>query len=235
MGKRKSFRFEWLDAFVEHAADCPYLRSLAYSLNYHMDEKGTCYPGHRRLAKVSGMTRPSVRKYLDVLEKSGWIVINKTAKSTRGGYVDGYQAVKPVDLLEHQSGKSGFPLNDKKRPTEFATKDSEAVNGESLSGKNQRSKRPTPFAKTIEQQNINKEFPDWLNLSAWKEFEHHRIDIKKPLSKSASKKCLTILEKHKDQQQEIIDATIVSGWAGLYPPKRKANHSDKNSTTRFAL
>jgi len=71
--------------------------------------------------------------------------------------------------------------------------------------------------------------PSWLNLEAWSEFEQHRKDIKKPLTPMAAKKNISILEKHKTQQQEIIDKTIANQWTGLFAPK--GNFQDNKTIT----
>jgi len=73
------------------------------------------------------------------------------------------------------------------------------------------------------------ELPIWVDQKAWGEFVQHRKDIRKPLKSTSAKKNLAVLEKHKTQQKEIIDATIANAWTGLFPPK--GNSQDKRAVT----
>lgn len=64
--------------------------------------------------------------------------------------------------------------------------------------------------------------PDWLNLGAWSEFESHRKEIKKPLTDLSRTKAANQLQglDHK-QQQQVINKSIQSRWAGLFPESIK--------------
>jgi len=66
--------------------------------------------------------------------------------------------------------------------------------------------------------------PDWINGDAWIEFEEHRNHLKKPLSNLSRTKAANVLQNCSfNEQQEIIDKSIQSGWAGLFPLKEKSN------------
>jgi septum formation inhibitor MinC len=65
-----------------------------------------------------------------------------------------------------------------------------------------------------------------LNVEAWSEFEQHRKDIKKPLNElSKIKNSNMLIEYNRDEQQEIVDATIASNWTGLFHLKKDKKHS----------
>lgn len=76
--------------------------------------------------------------------------------------------------------------------------------------------------------------PEWLNKEAWAEFVAHRKEIRKPLSLLAGKKALNMLEGLEPKmQQQCIDRTIQSGWAGIFPRNEdKPNETAQRATTR---
>lgn len=67
------------------------------------------------------------------------------------------------------------------------------------------------------------ELPEWLNKQAWEEFTQHRIEIKKPLTPLAAKKNMSVLEKQKNLQQDIVDNCIKNNWRGLFNITEKLN------------
>jgi uncharacterized protein YdaU (DUF1376 family) len=72
--------------------------------------------------------------------------------------------------------------------------------------------------------------PEWLNATAWDEFEQHRKDIRQPLSDLARTKAQNQLKDLTfDQQAIVIDKTIQNRWRGLFPEKLHGTHqqSDK--------
>lgn len=76
------------------------------------------------------------------------------------------------------------------------------------------------------------ELPNFVNPEAWAEFEQHRKEIKKSLSDSARKKAVKQLQGFTfDQQQEIIDYSILGKYPGLYPD-RIAQKSPGSATNR---
>ncbi|MGZ4957331.1 MAG: hypothetical protein ACXV8Q_19710 [Methylobacter sp.] len=91
-------------------------------------------------------------------------------------------------------------------------------------------KKPKPTAKkTIV-------YPDWLNQSAWIEFEQHRKEIKKSLSDLARTKAINQLSGlTNNEQQEVIDYSITGKYPGLYPDriKQKSQCDRAGSNTGF--
>jgi hypothetical protein len=62
------------------------------------------------------------------------------------------------------------------------------------------------------------ELPEWINRTAWEEFEQSRKEIKKPLTDLGRAKAVKILEGHSyNDQQTIIDYSINGRYAGLFP------------------
>lgn len=71
-----------------------------------------------------------------------------------------------------------------------------------------------------------------INAEAWGEFEQHRKEMKKPLSELARTKAQNVIKDYThDQQAEIINKSIQSRWAGLFPEK---SYEKNQSTNRPA-
>ena len=69
--------------------------------------------------------------------------------------------------------------------------------------------------------------PTGVNPDAWKEFEQHRKDIRKPLTDTARIKAANILlSLSPEQQQACVDKSITSRWAGLFPDKSISKNAE---------
>jgi uncharacterized protein YdaU (DUF1376 family) len=96
-------------------------------------------------------------------------------------------------------------------------------------------KRPTKKKRTSNHKDKDKDkdktvtrtYPEKLNLPAWKEYIQHRIDMKiKPLSlRGEEKKIEELCGYSKEHQQRTVNATIGSGWQGLFPEKQSSTGS----------
>lgn len=74
--------------------------------------------------------------------------------------------------------------------------------------------------------------PDWVPVVSWRAFVQHRKDIRKPLTANAAELAIAELEKLKAQGHEpaaVINQSIVSRWAGLFPLKG-ASHAKPTGT-----
>lgn len=65
-----------------------------------------------------------------------------------------------------------------------------------------------------------KEFP-WLDYDAWKEWVKYRKEKKNSLKPSTIKLQISFLSKNKEDHAEIIHTSIMNGWTGLFPLKKK--------------
>lgn len=62
--------------------------------------------------------------------------------------------------------------------------------------------------------------PTGVDPTAWTDFTAHRADIRKPLTPAAADKAANLLRTMTaEQQRASVDATVLSGWTGLFPPK----------------
>ncbi|MCP5004666.1 MAG: hypothetical protein GY941_12120 [Planctomycetes bacterium] len=71
--------------------------------------------------------------------------------------------------------------------------------------------------------------PEWVNSTAWLEFEEHRKNIRKPLSDLARSKAVNQLKGFTlEEQQTAIDTSIQSSWAGIFPKKLNGANNETN-------
>lgn len=76
-------------------------------------------------------------------------------------------------------------------------------------------------------ENRDTELPSWLNPKAWAAWEQHRKEIKKPLTPTAVKLQLKILEENKDDHVQMIKNSITNGWQGFFPLKKEGRKPNK--------
>jgi len=88
-------------------------------------------------------------------------------------------------------------------------------------------KKPTSTSASMVSQWVG---PVGLNVKAWGEFEQHRKDMKKPLTDTARTKAANqIYQLTQKEQQETVDRSIQSRWAGLFPEKAKEDEANRRS------
>lgn len=75
------------------------------------DEAGSCYPGQKRLAEMTGQSVSSVGRHLKALEKMG--LVSRERRSTDGGFRTSDRYVLPVNL---PSGQDAYKA-DRQAPT----------------------------------------------------------------------------------------------------------------------
>lgn len=80
--------------------------------------------------------------------------------------------------------------------------------------------------------------PDFISKDIWEEFLDHRKSIRSPMSEIAQKKAFKVLEKLKEEGQDVekvVNNSIVNGWKGLFPIKEitygKVNSNSRNGGT----
>ncbi len=129
---------------------------------------------------------------------------------------------KVVDFIERSSN---WTKRQYKTPTEAPT---EAPLKKRHTEEETKKKKEKDIKKHIE-------YPDWLDVSLWKEFKKYRTKIKAPLTTHAEKLCFTNLKKVIDEghiQADVINQTIMSGkWKGFYPIHSKEGSQQLKPTT----
>jgi hypothetical protein len=61
-----------------------------------------------------------------------------------------------------------------------------------------------------------------VDPQAWEDFVGHRREIRKTLTERAATKAANLLAQYPPEtQRQMVDATVCSGWTGIFPPKGK--------------
>ena len=141
------------------------------------------------------------------------------------------QTGHPSDLKIPQTGHSSdLNINIKNTSLKTKFKDTplppEGGTGSPAGGNGSKPKKqgrlPPPSRSELKQEH------PWLNVTAWDELVEHRENIKHPLSELAVKKAVKFLSDHENEQQMIVDQTIINNWRGLFPPKNGTSAATMN-------
>jgi hypothetical protein len=70
---------------------------------------------------------------------------------------------------------------------------------------------------------LDVELPEWLPKNLWEQYVDFRFEIRKPLTLKARDMAIRTLEKLRHEGNDptdVIEASMVSGWTGLFPVKK---------------
>lgn len=219
----------------------PTLKLVLLALATSANEKNNmlCIPSLTRLQNDSGFDRVTVYRSINKLCDLG--LVHRAKKKGRtnkydlqlGEYVT--QSDKPTRCVDHlvlddnftqsepdelgdESNKLGDVCN---KLGDVCNKLGEERNVEQEVTGIQRESNGNNSSKKRKKKKPDKKitYPGWLDQEAWIEFREHRKQIKKPMSVLAEAKLLNKLDKLRafESQKNIIDRSIESGWAGLFP------------------
>lgn len=90
---------------------------------------------------------------------------------------------------------------------------------------------PKPKKKRAPKKEQPIELPPWLSQCDWDNYVQFRKEIKKPMTHRAKELALKTLEefRHKGMKPEdVINKSIMNGWAGLFEIKQSKNGFTKN-------
>jgi hypothetical protein len=66
-----------------------------------------------------------------------------------------------------------------------------------------------------------------LDSVSWQAWTAERRERKKPLTRRAVVLQFSLLDRFRDRQAEIINASIAANWTGLFPPKDVQHETSK--------
>jgi hypothetical protein len=85
------------------------------------------------------------------------------------------------------------------------------------------------------------EVPEWIPGQAWSDFVAHRKSLRKTLTAKASELAIRTLDQLRRQGHDptaVIEQSIASGWAGLFPLKTNGSthetHRNLSAAERVA-
>ncbi len=165
--------------------------------------RGQVITGRKSLSKGTGLSQQQIRTSLEKLKATSEITIKATNRFSLIT-VTGYDSYQSRDAIATSKTTSNPP---NKQPTD---------NQQITTNKNLKNLKNLKKLK----KGAIFQLPEWVNNTAWLEFEEHRQNIKKPLSDLARSKAIKQLDGFSfEEQQSAIDISIQSRWAGIFPKK----------------
>lgn len=206
---------------------------LMLALADNANDTGVSFPSWSMLMKKTSMSRNSLAKWLGVLEDKG-ILFRKQRNRSNGSKTSNKFLLYPhenkenLDYEDFEIFKDLFttvPKLDKKHSTKTMT---------TTVPKGELGNAPTvPKGELLEpsliiNHHINHHLPDWLDKQAWEKWVSYRIEIKKKLTSLMIKEQISFLSKHIHNHVEIINASIMNGWQGLFELKNHNSQQPKS-------
>jgi len=228
-------------------------RGVLYTLAFRIGTKIYTWISQASLANELCMSTRNIRDYLRNLERFGLIITRKSKKDSRkleyriSEFVHNYHQNSRVCEKNYRKDCSGIykdsgtnvPVFSESigtnvpvinSSTDIQVIDSNEENHQEKSPKVTYINKVTLRDKTKER-NARKSSlvvitpPSFLNENIWNEFLEHRKSMKSPMTELAQRKAFKVLEKLKEEGQDVeqvVNNSIVNGWKGLFPIKEKA-------------
>lgn len=239
-------------------------RAVLFTLAFRVGSNATTWISQRSLASELCIEDRNLRNHMYNLSKLGLIVIKKSKKDKRKleysiasflinyhqatRIVDEKYRMKSSDTLENSGRNHPVFLSDTGRnhpvinstndiqDNDF-TKENDCTNLSKATYINKATiKDKTKVEKKTRTScsNICLSPPEFLSKELWEEFLDHRKSIRSPMSEMAQKKAFKVLEKLKEEGQDVekvVNNSIINGWKGLFPIK-EITYGKVNSNTR---
>lgn len=228
-------------AWAAHLPSTPKLVLLALADN--ANDEGTCAPSIKTIMGKCSLSERAVFTNINLLEKSGFLLRqNRQFKSNNYTITPPNtwqtERAKPSKQRQKQAGideKIGNmgaqyappALNAPPAPSAPTTITIKSKHiGMGAGDASTREVHANAWVRDAVIDNL----PDWLDREAFFEFREHRRAIKKPLTPQSEKlalKTLFNIFNNGESQRDIIERSILNGWAGLFPNGKKNNFGNK--------
>lgn len=240
-------------AWAANLPSTPKLVLLALADN--ANDEGNCAPSMKRIAQKCSLTERAVLNNINLLELGGFLLReNRQFKSNN--YIitppDTWQTErsKPSKQRQKEAEK-----REAQRRLMYTHTEPDSVHTEPDSDTELNSVRTEPNSVTnitIKSKTIGicagdastrevhanawardavvDTLPAWVDREAFFEFREHRRAIKKPLTPQSEKialKTLFDVFNNGESQRDIIERSILNGWAGLFANSKKNNSGNK--------
>ena len=183
----------------------PTTKIILLVLADYADENGECFPSWTKIMqRASVKNRHTVARHLKILEEDGVITRERRFDNSN---------IYRLFLSDAPSTKNVPGISN---DTRVVIPDNTRV---VISRSTLTTNKPPHNHQEVSL------IPEWIDVTAWNEWETHRKEIKKKLTKSTRDKQLKFLSKHKENHREIIEQSIMNGWAGLFAIKNKSQRA----------
>lgn len=217
----------WDDNYVTQCK--PYEKLLfVYSLTNSLTNISGIYEIQiRRIEMDLNFDKEKDVKFKDLVKK----ILTKFARDHKMYYIDGWLCIKNFIKYQKDNPKvnQGIRNNLKKVPQNVLDKLKEidyTYYMDILSHSNSNSNLNSNLKKNNKKEIFfvaEADYPNWLNVEAWKSWEKYRNEeAEKANTKSSAERQLKLLSKYsKEDQEKIIDKAIMNNWRGLFKLNEK--------------
>ncbi len=206
----------------------PSERLIMLCLADNSTNEGVCFPSQRTIEKKSGLTRPTISSNIKKLEESGYL-LKKYRSRKKGGRSSNKYLIFPslnasllceedYELFEDLLTQSKVTLPP---PQSKVTLPPQATQSKVTLPESEPSLKDLNRHLPLTPQNINENAFDSWCVYKGKKYSNQGKTL------SANK-----LAKYPyDIQQQMVDNSIINGWAGLFEPKQQKqnNQSDQRN------
>lgn len=242
-GKFTRISNELLEALARFGANGSQFRVMLYLIRMTYGYQRKCVEiSLKKIAESVNMKKPNAYRVLKQLSLSNLITVIQSDNKRHSTYCIQKNYEKWRKIVIQSDNKSKLtPRNDKNNDIKVCqngvlsnriTPVIQSDNHTPITRKKTYKEKNTKGKKTKQKiilpllENLKKEYP-WLDLKLWAEFREHRSEYfkltkKLPFTELAEKKAISALKSLVDlgyPQKQIIDKSIMSGWAGLFKPK----------------
>jgi hypothetical protein len=201
-------------------------------MNFAVFSKKFQKVSQKKLQKILKNFQKNRRIFTKVFKKDGVEFIHINVPKFRNLLSD-----NAMRKIREYKKKTGFKSESKRLKDKEKEKDKDKQKGKEQKGGGKKGEKKTnpPSQKAGGDSFLNFDFSRWPNLNheAWKEFEEHRVEIKKPLTDKARVIACNFLLKQSSGnhaiQKAIIDKTIMNRWQGLFELDEKELKSAEQS------
>lgn len=204
--------FNWIQIIKK--TDLPSNAKLVcfYLSTFMNAEHDIAWPSQSRIAAETGLSKPTVNKWLQYLDKTGWLVTKKKFRAVSSGNQNYHHNEYMVSIPKHRLNELTAGHSTGKTVEEQRLNESGAE------------VKPFNTNNNINNNsNNNKEnIPVWLDKELWKSFVDHRKQLKAPMTGRAKSLLITKLEKYHLSGQDIeaiINQSIMNGWKSVFEEK----------------
>jgi len=199
---------------------------IALYLSTWMNEWGdNCYPSIARISHETGLSKPTVIKYIQVLRDQGWLESRKKGFDGQAWAHNQYYPNVPEKEVKEFNHLSEGGKTESKRRLNSQQKAVKEVNTRTTDNSTDNSTE----VKAV----VSRCYPPELNQDAWTEYIEYRKDSKmrKLLIKSEDKLIEKLIKLSKQDQSACVSKTIECGWTGLFPEKMNGKSNKQPNTS----
>lgn len=190
----------WLDILLEaNHAD----KKVLIGNNTILCKRGESIKSLGTWAKRWGWNKSSVVRFFKLLEKEHMIV-SKPQRKTKHISICNYESYQSL----RNSSETQMKLKGNSNETQMKPNNEDNEVNETNIGKN---KEPSKLTLPYDSEKF---------INAWYDWTNYRVEIKKPLTKTAITRQINILKTmSEDVAIQSIEKSITNGWRSIYPPK----------------